>query len=249
MAERRLSHRGFTLVELLVVIAIIGILVAMLLPAIQSAQEAARRSQCINNLKQMTIATLNYENSHKQLFKITTWNAGNTDESNPDHGFHIFLLPNMEYQSVYDQYDFKTKWSSFVNKTPSRANVPEFICPSAPPITDRSVENKSRDTQSGYADYTIDGRIAPTAVCILNAIPVKPRRDWTGCLRANRSLQISKRVVVRQESSRGSLESPNSNNASMACRIPSCTRPMQDGPITMKMVISLPIPRDCSCCK
>src|SRR4029078_7629868 len=171
---------GFTLVELLVVIAIIGILVAMLLPAVQAAREAARRSQCINNLKQMTLATLNYENSRKQLFKITTWIAGNTDESKPDHGFHIHLLPNMEYQSVYDQYDFKFPWSHFNNKTPSRANVPEFVCPSAPPITDRSVENKNRDPQSGYTDYTINGRIAPKAICILNAIPVKPRRDWSG---------------------------------------------------------------------
>ena len=69
MVSRRRRMSGFTLVELLVVIAIIGILVALLLPAIQAAREAARRSQCINNLKQFGIGLLNYHNSHNTFPK------------------------------------------------------------------------------------------------------------------------------------------------------------------------------------
>src|SRR5262250_1737305 len=68
--------RGFTLVELLVVIAIIGILVALLLPAIQAAREAARRSQCANNMKNMGLALLNYENSNKRLPPATQFLPG-----------------------------------------------------------------------------------------------------------------------------------------------------------------------------
>ena len=68
--------RAFTLVELLVVIAIIGILIALLLPAVQAAREAARRAQCTNNLRQIGIATLNYENSEKRLPRADSTSTG-----------------------------------------------------------------------------------------------------------------------------------------------------------------------------
>src|SRR4051794_6251308 len=110
VAERRILKRGFTLVELLVVIAIIGILVALLLPAVQAAREAARRSQCVNNLKQITLAMLNYEGAKKQLPVLYTFLNPHTKADAPAHGIHIWILPYMEYQPVYDQYDFTKLW-------------------------------------------------------------------------------------------------------------------------------------------
>ena len=74
------ARRAFTLVELLVVIAIIGILVALLLPAIQAAREAARRSQCINNIRQVGIAMMNFETSKKRLPNGATQRYGNDHE-------------------------------------------------------------------------------------------------------------------------------------------------------------------------
>jgi len=171
---------AFTLVELLVVIAIIGILVALLLPAIQSAREAARRSQCTNNLKQMTQAALNFENAKKELppiYVATTdqdWlppsvvpKPGGGDYTL--HGNHIYLLPYMEYQAAYDRYQFGVKWNDALNKLATEIDISEFVCPSAPQRSGRWI-----------ADYGINGRVQPGSACILMAAGVPDRYDWSG---------------------------------------------------------------------
>ncbi len=91
----RVLRRGFTLVELLVVIAIIGILVALLLPAVQAAREAARRSQCSNNLKQLGLAVHNYHDTYKKIPCSFDWNG-------PKNGWLPSLLPFVEQPALYD---------------------------------------------------------------------------------------------------------------------------------------------------
>src|ERR687897_251000 len=91
------SRIGFTLVELLVVIAIIGILVALLLPAIQAAREASRRTQCVNQIRQLGLAVLNFESS-KKVFPASV-NEGS-------YSYLALTLPYYEGQTIYDQIDF-----------------------------------------------------------------------------------------------------------------------------------------------
>ncbi len=100
-SERRPLRRGFTLVELLVVIAIIGILVALLLPAIQAAREAARRIECVNNLKQIGVAMHNYHDT----FGAFPYGAN----AAWGHGWHLYILPFIEEQSAYDK--IPTAWN------------------------------------------------------------------------------------------------------------------------------------------
>ncbi len=94
--------RGFTLVELLVVIAIIGILIALLLPAVQAAREAARRSQCTNNMKQIGLALHNYHDTNKS-FPAGFVYRGNSGRRN--YGWNVAILPYIEQQAFYDQLD------------------------------------------------------------------------------------------------------------------------------------------------
>jgi prepilin-type N-terminal cleavage/methylation domain-containing protein/prepilin-type processing-associated H-X9-DG protein len=133
--------RGFTLVELLVVIAIIGILVTLLLPAIQAAREAARRTQCVNNLKQIGVAVLNYE-STKRSFPFGRWNV-TTDTSkhsvvdrpkakSNDQSWQVVALPYAEEQSIAGQYDLKKAWFDAANRTAISSPLAIFICPSVP---------------------------------------------------------------------------------------------------------------------
>jgi prepilin-type N-terminal cleavage/methylation domain-containing protein len=130
--------RGFTLVELLVVIAIIGILIALLLPAVQAAREAARRSQCTNNLKQMGLALHNYHDVFLTFPQAVLKSGSNT---NPWHSYsvHTAILPFMEQRPLYDKIksvslNFSlTSQDGLVTPTVCRTRVDAYICPSSPP--------------------------------------------------------------------------------------------------------------------
>ena len=127
---RRPCH-AFTLVELLVVIAIIGILVALLLPAVQSAREAARRVQCTNNLRSIGLACLNYETANRTLPPASTNSPAETLNS---LGWQVFILPYLEEYSldsgVRDQYAETAETLDFAN----RIQLPIYSCPSDPDL-------------------------------------------------------------------------------------------------------------------
>ena len=123
------SRYGFTLIELLVVVAIIGILVALLLPAIQAAREAARRSQCQNSLRQLGIATLNYESSHKRLPPSVEINEKtNTGAANGAWGVHGHILNYLEEESVRGLVDINAAWD--FQKPINNLRIPVFSCAS-----------------------------------------------------------------------------------------------------------------------
>jgi prepilin-type N-terminal cleavage/methylation domain-containing protein/prepilin-type processing-associated H-X9-DG protein len=120
-----MKRTGFTLVELLVVIAIIGILIALLLPAVQAAREAARRMQCTSNLKQVGLAILTYENTHAMLPKGTSCTA-----QCKGHSALTLLLSYIEQRELYDEYDFELRLYDAVNLRVTKHHIPTYICPS-----------------------------------------------------------------------------------------------------------------------
>lgn len=121
------SNRGFTLVELLVVIAIIGILIALLLPAVQAAREAARRTQCKNNMKQIGLALHNYHSAKKAL---PFGSASDTELPTP-HGTWVYsILPFMEETTTFQMFNLQFPLVASVNKNAVSQIVRGLICPS-----------------------------------------------------------------------------------------------------------------------
>lgn len=158
---------GFTLVELLVVIAIIGILIGMLLPAVQQVREAARRTTCMNNLRQIALAAMNHESSYQKLPKA--WNGANGYRANIEAitrgnkgyragGMLVPILPFIEQANVSQYFEnYKVAdfyWTSTdINEFAASQRIPAFICPSDTAESRRIVGGSTR--QSMY--YLLSG--------------------------------------------------------------------------------------------
>ena len=152
-------HRGFTLIELLVVIAIIAILIGLLLPAVQQAREAARRSQCRNNLKQLGLAMHNYADGYGQfppgrivyVSPADDGTAGANGGASTGNGncFSAFaqMLPQLDQSVIYNQVNFSSGPDTTVNNNIAIVQPPVFICPS-----DSGTKNLAQG--SGFAGIT-----------------------------------------------------------------------------------------------
>ena len=194
---RRSAYRGFTLVELLVVIAIIGILVALLLPAVQAAREAARRAQCQNHLKQMALGMLNHESANKHL-PVGGWCAvlsGDPDKGNGKDqpgGWPYNILSYIEETALHDMgAGLPTAQKNQVFMTRDATPVGAYYCPTrrparAYPISLRNANHAAQIPAAAKIDYAMNVGDAACnydtdlAIC---AQPNPPKPYWnTGVL-------------------------------------------------------------------
>ncbi len=186
------SHRtrGFTLVELLVVIAIIGILIALLLPAIQAAREAARRTQCANHLKQIGLSIHNYYSARKSLPPAYLTGAGHATWS-------VLIFPFLEQTNLHQISNISYSYYNSTNLPDSviQTQIPDYLCPSHRGVGGLSV---SGDTRSGitrkgalsdYAGCMGDGTVNPIWLDSANGVfrpalncPSSSNCTWTGTI-------------------------------------------------------------------
>ncbi len=201
----RASARGFTLIELLVTIAIIATLVALLLPAVQNAREAARRVQCVNNLKQVMLAFHNYADVNGGIPNRQSF----TTSVSSGWGWGVRLLPYIEQSSLFDTYDFTKSFFEPENQNFTMTPIPIYMCPTAPDgprVMDLGAGGSSPPTTStGIAgDYVVSHQISYTGsgITCADCFPAAPKD--AGALRPFREITdgLSNTILVFEQAGR-----------------------------------------------
>jgi prepilin-type N-terminal cleavage/methylation domain-containing protein/prepilin-type processing-associated H-X9-DG protein len=141
--SRRDSRSGFTLVELLVVIAIVGVLLALLIPAVQAARESSRRTQCQNNLRQVGLGLSNYESANGKFPAGKKWSGPPGDPGSFAMAWSSFLLGDLELGTLHNAMDFKVPFTHPKNLPVTTQVLPVYLCPS----TARVEEHRSSSGQ------------------------------------------------------------------------------------------------------
>jgi len=165
--RHRIRH-GFTLIELLVVIAMIGILVALLMPAVQQAREAARRTQCKNNLKQLSLSATNFHDTFNAYPPARLVNRAQAQSRGTYGGtwgidepsWLVYVLPYLDQSNFYNEWDRFAPYNDHAQSIRDRA-LPVFLCPSKQSASD-AVAPESTSTFVGWCGCTVKGDTIPS---------------------------------------------------------------------------------------
>lgn len=142
------KRHGFTLLELLTVISIVSVLLALIVPAIQNAREAARRTQCMNRLRNLSVAMLGNLDTHRRFPAAAYWGGGSKIEPGPHHNWVVQLLPWVDRADLYDRWDMDRLATESPNAELATVGLDMLICPS-----------DSSATRSGDLSYALNGGI------------------------------------------------------------------------------------------